>query len=283
MTTNTIGQLTELQANGGGYFTESFPTNFHHFYKRKVLVGTETAAMFKDVTAAEKASIEANDAKWVEPSASLIERAEACGVVYNAKTGYFSHNGIDDLTAAEVSDMLAHVNEIFLPGARRLQSLKARTNIVTASSYATGWNADFVNLDGVCGNNEYIEVLKIGNVQVDKTSMLNCFCRADNNLRKVIGELDIRDVALIYSSFDGSAKLEDITLKMLKISISFKDCPLLSLSSLQYLVNNAANTKAITVTVHPQVYAKLTDESNAEWNAVLTAAEAKQIEFATTE
>lgn len=283
MTTNTIGQLTELQANGGGYFTESYPTNYHHFYKRKVLVGTETAAMFKDVTASEKATIEAQDAKWTEPSVSLLERAEACGVVYNRKTGYFEHNGIVDLTAAEVADMLTHVNEIFLPGGRRLQTLKARTNIVTASSYETGWNADFVNLDGVCGNNGYIEVLKIGDVQVDKTSKLQCFCRVNKKLRKVIGELGIRDVASTYDPFTGSAKLEDITLKMLKISISFADCPLLSLASLQYLVNNAANTTAITVTVHPQVYAKLTDESNAEWNAVLTAAEARQIEFATTE
>lgn len=44
---------------------------------------------------------------------------------------------------------------------------------------------------------------------------------------------------------------------------------------------NAANTSAITITVHPDVYAKLTDESNAEWYAVLTAAAAKNITFAT--
>lgn len=191
----------------------------------------------------------------------LIERAEACGVVYNAKTGYFSHNGIDDLAAAEVSDMLAHVNEIFLPGARSLQNLKARTNIVTASGISNAWAADLVNLDGVCAYNTKIEILKIGDVQVDKTSRLFCLCRYSTNLRKVIGELNMISVETTYSPFTGSAKLEDITLKALKISISFADCPLLSLASLQYLVNNAANTNAITVTVHPTVYAKLTDTS----------------------
>ena len=59
--------------------------------------------------------------------------------------------------------------------------------------------------------------------------------------------------------------------------------PKLSLASVQYAVDNASNTSAITITVHPDVYAKLTDPSNTEWYAVNTAAQAKQIAFATTE
>lgn len=56
----------------------------------------------------------------------------------------------------------------------------------------------------------------------------------------------------------------------------------LKLECWQYLVTNAANgTTAITVTVYPDVYAKLTDTSNTEWHAVLTAAVAKNISFAT--
>lgn len=42
--------------------------------------------------------------------------------------------------------------------------------------------------------------------------------------------------------------------------ISFSDSPLLSLASFQYMVDKACNTAPITVTVHPDVYAKLTDE-----------------------
>lgn len=82
--------------------------------------------------------------------------------------------------------------------------------------------------------------------------------------------------------FAGCSSLTTVELSKLCISISFADSPLLSLSSMQYLVSNAANTTEITVTVHPDVYAKLTDESNAEWHTVLTDAEAKQITFATT-
>lgn len=273
-----------MQANGGGgYFTESYPTNFHHFYKRKVLVGKETAAMFKDVTAAEKTTIEQQDAKWTEPSASLIERAEACGVVYNRKTGFFDHNGIVDLKTAEVTDMLTHVNEIFLPGGAKMDKLKARTNIVTASTFPAGWGTGFVNIDSVCVGNGYIEVLKIGDIAVIKGSRLSCFAFNCSKLHTITGEIDLNELTQpLYDAFTRSAKLQEVRLRRAKISLNFKDCPLLSLASLQYLVTNAANTSAITITVHKDVYDKLNDASNAAWNAVLTSAEAKQITFATT-
>ena len=59
--------------------------------------------------------------------------------------------------------------------------------------------------------------------------------------------------------------------------------PVISSTSLQYLVDNAINETPITVTVHPDVYAKLTDETNVEWYAVNTSAQAKQISFAMEE
>lgn len=75
--------------------------------------------------------------------------------------------------------------------------------------------------------------------------------------------------------------LETFKIKNLKVSISLAGCPKLSLESLQYLVTNAANTSPITVTVHANVYAKLTDETNTEWNSLLSKAQEKNIQFVT--
>lgn len=83
-------------------------------------------------------------------------------------------------------------------------------------------------------------------------------------------------------AFEGCGSLAEVQLSNLKTHVSFQDSPLISLDSLQYLVTNAANTSAITVTVHPTTYAKLTDTSNTQWHAVLTSAAQKQITFATT-
>ena len=77
--------------------------------------------------------------------------------------------------------------------------------------------------------------------------------------------------------------LTDIRIKNCKMDLYVKESPLISLASLQYFVENAANTVARTVYVHPDVYAKLADENNTEWHAVWTAAQARQISFATAE
>ena len=82
--------------------------------------------------------------------------------------------------------------------------------------------------------------------------------------------------------FDKCAKLETLELQGLSKNLNLADSPLLTLASLKYLVEKSANgTTVITVTVHPEVYAKLTDTANAEWHKVLTDAAYRYISFAT--
>lgn len=82
-------------------------------------------------------------------------------------------------------------------------------------------------------------------------------------------------------AFKDCKSLQNVKFKQLRYNVDLKDSPLLTLESFQYLVENAANTSAITVTVHADVYAKLTDPQQADWYAVNTAAQGKHISFAT--
>lgn len=82
------------------------------------------------------------------------------------------------------------------------------------------------------------------------------------------------------AAFTGCKSLQEIRINQLRYNVNLKDSPLLTLESFQYLVENAANTSAITVTVHADVYAKQTDPQQADWYAVNTAAQGKQISFA---
>ena len=104
-----------------------------------------------------------------------------------------------------------------------------------------------------------------------------------SNLKEIDGVLYVSNMTspIDYSTFMLDGRLEDVWISGLKYSANFQDCKSLSLASLQYLVDNAANTTAITITVHHDVYAKLTDESNTEWNALLAQAAEKNITFAT--
>lgn len=85
------------------------------------------------------------------------------------------------------------------------------------------------------------------------------------------------------NTWKGCLKLEDINFSAIyRKSFSIKDSPLLSLATMQQIVSKTAATgEAFTVTVHPDVYAKLTDESNAAWHQIIIDGAAKDITFAT--
>lgn len=165
------------------------------------------------------------------------------------------------LTYNEAVASMAHINEIYLRGAVSMSGLIIRTNMLSAKTTPSGWGTGFVILNSVCSLNGTIEVLNVGNIALDKVDNMGMFAYGCSNLHTIIGKISMYQTSSVdTSAFAASPKLQDVRLYRLKTSISFKDCPLLSLATLQYLVDNSANTAPITVTVHPVTYGKLTDE-----------------------
>lgn len=99
-------------------------------------------------------------------------------------------------------------------------------------------------------------------------------------LKEVVGIM-VFEQGAFDDTFTNCPNLQNIQIKYARYDIRLADSPLLTLESFQYLVENATNTSAITVTVHADVYAKLTDPQQADWYAVNTAAQGKHISFAT--
>lgn len=104
----------------------------------------------------------------------------------------------------------------------------------------------------------------------------------NSKLKKILGNLNI---TLIKSCprFIIAPNLEEVRLCGLFHSCDLSGVPKLSLNSWRCLVENKYPThpSSPTITVHPDVYAKLTDETNTEWYQVLIDAAAKNITFAT--
>lgn len=130
--------------------------------------------------------------------------------------------------------------------------------------------------------NHTIEVVYVGSI-IYPNYISYAFIQCDK-LRKILTVIDLNNYRIntpITTMFQGCILLEYVRIQKIKQSISFSDSPLLSLESLQYLITNAANTSAITVTVHADVYAKIQDETQTEWHALIASAQEKQITFAT--
>lgn len=137
----------------------------------------------------------------------------------------------------------------------------------------------------------YLETVEMANLKLGGGVFYNCKkLRSINTIEPAIYNLN----GYPSDNFQNCVSLVEIRGVLRgNCNISFSDSPLLSLSSLEYMVSRAVNTQAITVTVHPDVYAKLTGDTTnaaaaalsadelAQWQSLVSAAAAKNISFAT--
>jgi hypothetical protein len=116
----------------------------------------------------------------------------------------------------------------------------------------------------------------------------DCFYKC-NKLKKIVGGGGLRPMHKDVFNLEAIEDFNAVISSDLNLSKASK----VSLATLQYLVQHAVNgNTAITVTVHANVYAKLTGNTTnaaagaltsgelAQWQAVVTAAAAKNISFA---
>lgn len=227
------------------------------------------------------------------PTLALRKLYEAAGAVYNEETGFYELNGLTDITEEEMAEIYALGFHSFSKGVLSNINSSARTNLGCFSN--SGYSP--IDLDtAFCHNNfEVISLAKAPSHSIKITRLFRSFMFC-LKLRRIINPIDLYSTTLSDKagavSFDGTPLLESVKINLLQINISFKDSPLINYESINYLVTNAANTDAITVTVHPTTYSYLTGTAqpsaevggtSEEWQALLTTAQGKQISFATTE
>lgn len=249
------------------------------------------AAAGKAETAATEATKAAQTANNAAESA-LRPLFEAAGATYNEETGYYEMNGLTDLTEEELIysyQLTAHMHiangQQYNISTFVTSKYKIRTNFPIRSMFRR-----YSAISLYCQN--ALEVFTFLNDD-DNTGVQPFYITSGHietyyciNLREFIGILDLSKVntGTVNGGTNGLTALEKITMKKLKVDCTLLSrSPVISLESLDYAVANASNTSPITIQVHPEVYAKLTDEGNAEWYAVNTSAQAKQISFATQE
>ena len=207
----------------------------------------------------------------------------ACGIYgkYNADTGYFELNGLVDITYKEAVLIYANRRHLSLDNHGFYYSSTARTNLLPSTQNGLfGYTRSLEYSFYSCKNMEVIRLAP--NTLTVYSSMVRTF-HTCVKLRKILGAINVLQKPNLTEAFALCPLLEEVQIKGLTKDLSFSDSPLLSLDSLSYLVAQSAASKPITVTVHPEVYAKLADASNTEWHPLMAQATAKQITFATTE
>lgn len=228
-------------------------------------------------------------------TAALHKVYKSYGAVYNKESGYWELEGITDLTEDDMLEIylynthLQWGNPDNLPTVTPASSYKPRVIIVPSNVNSGLWS----------GNKLFFK-----QSNVEKIITREGILALTQNLKYLCRDcVKLREVATLYlgwgpvfdntaPTFRGALRLTKIYIQELKTDLSFADSPLISYESLNYLVTNAINTSAITVTVHPTTYSYLTGTTEPtaevggtteEWQALVTTAQAKQISFAVPE
>ncbi len=285
MEINITDRYTEVYANGGGnWITQSYPTNFHQFYRRKMLTADEKIEDFREVTDAEKTALETADAQWEEPERLFINQWNAlCETygTYNEETGFFELNGLTDI-AYEEALLIYKKSVIYSSTYKSLYAHKSLHMRTLLPIITFGSNED---LDAMFQYSYKLVTIRLISGYTSLSIKLSTFQSIFYNcfdLREVYGIFDVST----YKHTEikpcvGCKSLEGIYIFNLKNDLNIADSPLLRIDCLEYIINNAINTSPITITVHPDIFAKITDEENAEWHPLLALAQEKNITFAT--
>ena len=235
-------------------------------------------------------------------TAALHKIYESYGAVYNKSTGYWELNGLTDLTEEEMYDiwLWTHniINQPDLAQAFHNAPIRTTFSHPSCSVYRQGPGTSLNQAAYSCKFLEIFHVTSLpdGSIKITGSSSRACH-NAFNNCLRLREITDILDVSvntpdLLSAAFNLCAKLSKVRIKGLRQDVSFEHSPLLSYESLNYIVTSAANTSAITITVHPTTYGYLTGTAQPtaevggtteEWQALVTSAQGKQISFAVPE
>lgn len=293
------GSYAEIYVGRGNFITQSAPTNFHQFYTRKILTESESIDDFREVTASQKATLEQADAKWKRPPQSFIDawntRCVVCLVSdqaiikrntfgrYNEETGFFELNGLTDITYEQALEIM-RVPDV----AASLETNKTLAYSLARTLFPINLGLGGAPLQDIGCSMPNVEVARfidyytVGSAP-DTTPMFvtntrGMFVRA-RKLKEVKGVLSLNKNdnmgVHFYGAFIGCSNLATIWLHGMCLDASLRDCASLRAECVAYMAEHAANTKSITLTLHPDAYARVTEE-------IFAAAAEKNITIAST-
>ncbi len=214
---------------------------------------------------------------------------------YNTDTGYFELNGLTDITYDEALNIYSYLPLCNVMDTERnhrfanIRNVRTLFPVKCLSGFGQNNNYAFLNCQ---------ELQKIVFVKHTASAwgVANCEGMFNSCTNLVTVEGEFRMNAPSYTNTDMFVycfSLKDIRITNLDRNVDFKYSKNLSYETLIFLVTNASTTAARTVTVHADVYAKLTNDATnqaaaaltpeeaAQWQQLVTDAAAKQITFAT--
>lgn len=187
-----------------------------------------------------------------------IDLFESAGATFNATSGYFELNGLTDISYEEMQKIY-NKGEMLPPDGTTMYNfigVNTRTLLPFNTLSSLGALGRYNILSSF--RNTSLEVLKFVDFEtVATTNSINYAFENSQKLRSIFPILNMATNATpsTANAFKGCFSLESVKINT-SVDVSFYQSPALTLDSVVYIVQNAVNTSAITITLHADAYAR---------------------------
>ena len=192
------------------------------------------------------------------------------GETVTHKAGHYYLNGLGDITEEQMMHIYNYKDAIkYLPKREGYRNTLVRTYFtpceISGQKESQYTHSAFVN-------NLNLEIVIWTTLDTDintrSTSYMynsqgSHFMFSGCKKLKIVYPMNVKSAATMeISNFNGCSSLVEVRLFNLMLNTGFKDSPNISKQSILYIVNNAAPIIAITITLHPNAYARLADDAD---------------------
>ena len=200
-----------------------------------------------------------------------VAKTAPWGEVVTHKAGHYYLNGLGDITEEQMQSIYNAPHNALYPFA---YAHLANTRTVIWERGTRNSVSSPIAHDGMFFSNTRIEVVGAGYTisslyYSSAVPAIQCYFRGCHMLKHINMMLNIPYITSLTEMFRECPLLESVYLNSLRCNVSFADSPNISKGSILYAIGNAVPTSAITITLHPDAYARL--ENDTEIVAALEA------------
>lgn len=188
-----------------------------------------------------------------------------CGETVVHKAGHYYLNGLGDITEEQMMEIY-NAGKISQQNYYNYYNSNVRT---TLNVLFHGGESAGLSMTGVFSSCKELEIVSFKKVdKYNKQFWIRDLTDTFKNcikLKRIIPIIESQFMTAqkqLNDSFKNCQSLEVVFIGKLKYSLSFSESPLLQSESVAYIIQNAAPTSAITITLHHDAYARLANDTD---------------------
>ena len=189
------------------------------------------------------------------------------GETVTHKAGHYYLNGLGDITEEQMEVIFVQTYPFYIATdftkAFRTQidtDIAVRTNLRNRNQFTGIGSNGVLALESVCYGNSIIEVLMINHTTVKIVVLLENSFYNTSSLRYIVGVLSLEKCSTI--ELKNCRALVGFNFYNLKSNIKMSQSAIVSKESIVCLIENASPISAVTITLHPDAYARLADDAD---------------------